>query len=451
MAVRFPARLPVSLVLAATVAAGCAHKASSPKPLTPQSFYSNQGREPVIGEQRINEDQTSELNRERPTGQLQIPVGKPKPGAKPLPPATQPGASAKRERDNSFARGISGSSGQFQLIGCVVAVVNNTPIYANNVLTPLSKIFSQRARELSPSQFREFASGKIHERLQELMDDEVLFAAAQRGLSDEDRKLAEAITQKWRQDQITNAGGSLEIARSKVAADGDDFEELCKQQYRRNMIEVFRYKKIMPRIQVSTEDLRRYYDQHKDAEFTEHAAAHFRLLEVNKTKSGDVALDKIVQKLQRAKAGEDFKAMCASENDDSLLASVNGDLGWKGKGSLPPAMSKLEDAIWSLKAGQFTDVLQIGSSYYIAQLIEARPGRVRQFDEQPSEGKLSVQQEIEDKLRKEQYRDLNADITEKLIKDAVWTTDKEKFELCVDMAMQRYPSWRAAGATSKAE
>lgn len=448
-------RSALALAVSVGLIGGCSHH-NEPRPLTPQAFYppAGQPQPSVTNPPSITEDQSGEVTRVQPTAGVKIPTRRPPKPAAPAPTTAPSGAGAMGTSPNGGAVKpivMGATSGQYQVLGTVVAVVNNSPIYATSVLTPLNKVFSQRARELDQPQFREFATQKIHERLQELVDDEVLFAAAQRGLSEDDQKLAEQITLKWRMDQITQAGGSLEVARSKATADGDDFDELCRQQYRRHMIEVYRFKKIVPRIQVNAEDLRRYYDKHKDDEFTQHASARFRLLEVNVAKSGDNAVDKIAKKLERAKAGEDFKAMCAAENDDPMLSSVSGDLGWKDKGSLPPTLEKIEQAVWDLKPGQFTDVIQVGRAFYVAQLVEVRRGLVRPFNEQPSGEKPSVQEEIDAKLRKEQFRALSGEINDKLIKDAVWSTDPEKLQLCLDMAMQRYAQWRAAGQTSNAQ
>ena len=75
---------------------------------------------------------------------------------------------------------------------------------------------------------------------------------------------------------------------------------------------------------------------------------------------------------------------------------------------------------------------------------------MRPFNEQPTGDKPSVQEEIDAKLRKEQFRALSSEINERLIKDAVWTTDNEKLQLCLDMAMQRYAQWRASAQTTNA-
>ncbi len=428
-------------VLIAGLIAGCATRSSSPRPLAPQAFYP--------GERRIQEDPRHEINQtQNPSG---ITFPRPKP-PEPLPPpkvtpATPSPSSSSPTSSNGNsavpASAIGASSGQFQLIGSVVARVNDQPIYANKILTLINRPLVQKAKELAVEEFKNFAMGLIQNQIQALVNDEVLFAAAQRALGDDDRKLADAITQQWRIQQITQAGGSLEVAKARAAADGDDFDELVKQQYRRHMIEVFREKKLKPRVQVTIDDMRRYYDRHKDDEFTEHASARFRLLEVSSEKTGghEKAVDKIRQKLERARNGDDFTAICAKENDDALKASKSGDMGWITKGSF--VQEKVEDAVWKLQPGQISDVIDCGQTLYVAKLEEVKPGRTRAFNEQPTAERSSVQEVIKDKLQKEQLRALSEEFDRKLRQDAIVDTNPIMIGLCLDMAMQRYALARA--------
>src|SRR5258706_11876955 len=264
-----------SLALAA-IFVGCSDSSSAP-PLPARAFYPE--------ERRIEEDPRSEIDRNRNPSGVTIP--KPRPQA-PLPqprvsppphptappPPTRPAASA-----DSTGAPPGLSSGQYQLIGSVVAKVNGIPIYANKILALLKKPLTQKARELGPDQFRDFAKQLIKQQLTELERDELLLAAAQRALSDEDQRMVDAMTQIWRSEQITLAGGSLQLARSKAAAEGDDFDELVREQHRRKKVERFHIRKLSPRIQVTVDDLRPHYDKPKAVEFTENEAARVPILQ----------------------------------------------------------------------------------------------------------------------------------------------------------------------------
>src|SRR2546423_9252866 len=223
---------------------GCNHSAPKPKPLEPQTFYRGnayEGAQNSVGERRIQEDPRSELDQTQRTSGVTFPRPRqpdPLPGPR-ITPATQPATASTTLPARSTSEL---PPGQYQLIGTVVAEVNGAPIYANKVLALINKPLIQKPRELRTEEFRAFAAQLIRSQVEELIRDEVLYAAAERSLGDEDKRLADAMTQRWRMEQITLAGGSLQVARARAAAEGDDFDEIVHQRYRRHIIEVYHYK-----------------------------------------------------------------------------------------------------------------------------------------------------------------------------------------------------------------
>src|SRR5690606_36535685 len=107
-------------------------------------------------------------------------------------PATQPQAAG----DQPVASG-------YYTIGGVVAEVNGQPIFANRVIGILGRLLQARAQETSLDRFESEARELITRQVWELIRAELEFAAAQRGLSPEDRLLADAMTMGWRNRRIT--------------------------------------------------------------------------------------------------------------------------------------------------------------------------------------------------------------------------------------------------------
>jgi parvulin-like peptidyl-prolyl isomerase len=120
-------------------------------------------------------------------------------------------------------------------------------------------------------------------------------------------------------------------------------------------------------------------------------------------------------------------------------------MGWINKGSF--AQERVEDAVWKLQPGQLTDVIDAGTVFYLAKLEEVRPGRTRSFNEQPSGEKFSVQEQIKDKLQREQLRELSMDLDRKLRQDAIVDTNPTMLGLCMDMAMQKYATAHEVSAS----
>ena len=153
--------------------------------------------------------------------------------------------------------------GQYQTLGGIVAEVNGYPISANKVVRQLRPELSARATEMDEQQFRNFVIQEVSRKIMSLERDELVYGAADRILGDDERKLATYLTMQWRTRQISEAGGSVELARLRASQDGNDFDELVADQYRRQMTEVFYRRKVVPRIQISADDLRDYYNANR--------------------------------------------------------------------------------------------------------------------------------------------------------------------------------------------
>jgi parvulin-like peptidyl-prolyl isomerase len=333
------------------------------------------------------------------------------------------------------------SSGQYITIGGVVAEVNGTPIYANKILKALGPTLAAEAKKLDEQRFHKTASDFIGKQVQEYISAELEFAAAERNLGAEDRTLADSLTTQWRQHKITEAGGSVEVARKRAQADGEEFEDLVHEQFRLFMTRIYYEKKVIPRIQVTADDMRRYYQLNQNKEFTDQDQVQFRLIKVDPRKSGgkEKAIDKIQDMRKRAEAGEDFASLAASNDDPTLMKSggkVGGADGWIQKGAF--ALEKVENAVFKLQPGQVTDIVEENGNYYLAKLEQRKVGRVMPFEEE------AVQDKIRSTLRKAQFQSLREQVQENLRKNAVIRVDNAMMNTAIDMAMQNYPSWAAA-------
>jgi hypothetical protein len=317
--------------------------------------------------------------------------------------------------------------------------VNEHPIYASQVLREIVGPLAARARELDEPEFRAAATTLIRDQRTVLIGNEAAFAAAQRNLDEKDKDTARRIAAHWRQQQITEVGGSLEQAKRKWAAEGYDFEDRVEEEYRRLLTTFYYQKKVWPRVQVTANDMRRYYQQHLADQFTEHEEVRFRVIKVDPKRTGsrEKALEKIKDLYQRATRGDDFAEMAGGTNDDAFLMKRQGDVGWVRKGDY--RNEEIEKAVWGLQPGQVTDIIDAGGAFYIAKVEERKPGRVRAFDEQ------AVQEAIRETMRKEQFRQQNERNRQQLLKNSVVRTDDQMLETAIDMAMQSYPLWRASG------
>jgi parvulin-like peptidyl-prolyl isomerase/predicted small lipoprotein YifL len=327
--------------------------------------------------------------------------------------------------------------GEYMTLGAVVVTVNGNPIYANKVLSDIAPVLVVKAKELDPDRFQSVVEDEVQKQLSVLIRTELEFAAAQRNLDEHDRKLADQLTMQWRQQQITDAGGSLEEARSRSKADGRDFDDLVQEQYRVEMRRIYFQKKEFPKVLVSADDMRQFYAAHQDQMFSQRAEAKFSLIKITFDASGgrDQALAKITLLRQRVLKGEDFSSIAGTVNDDEALLASKGDLGdWIERGAF--AHEKVEDAVWKLQPGQITPVVEDSGAFYLAKLVDKKEGRKRGFEE------ADVQALIKRALEAQQFEALRDKALEDLRKEAIIYPDPPSYQPVVEMAMQMYPIWK---------
>jgi parvulin-like peptidyl-prolyl isomerase len=341
--------------------------------------------------------------------------------------ATQPATQSSTQPD--FA------TDQFMTVGSVVTVVNGRPIFANKVLRLDIDILREKAKEYDRERFKIFARTQIERTVEQLTEDELEVAAAERTLDPKDLQLAQAFTHLWAQNQIAEAGGSEQVVRLRAHASGEDFEDLEQDQYRYYLQQLYYYKKIYPRIDYTAADEREYYRKHID-EFTTPAEASIILIEADPAKhdgNDGAAKSKLLDIRHRALAGEDFADYGKKQND---LPGATGEQGNGGAMSIKPntfVLSNVEAAVWKTPAGQISDIIEDHDAFYIFKVLTKDEGGTKSFADS------KVQEGIKRRLIGIQFQQRREAEYRKLIADKI--ASPENIEPVLEMAMQNYPKW----------
>jgi parvulin-like peptidyl-prolyl isomerase len=339
--------------------------------------------------------------------------------------------------------------GTYVMLGKVLAQVNGRPIYAHKVLAVLDNALRAEALRYDERNFRRVAQDLIVKEIQTEVNEELIFAVAEKALDSREKEMAQLLTAQWKKDQETAAGGSLELAKRRWADEGWDFDERLDYQYRVSMKLVFLQRRIYPLLQVTASDIRRYYEANRDTEFTKLARAKFRVIKIDPRKmqieGGSEGARQLAERLRVKAFKGDFAQIARETNDEGLkltAGAVGDESGWLAKGSY--VCDKVEDAVWKLKPGEVTEVIEDKGAYYIAKLEDKQDAVTQEFED------LGVQQEIDGKLRTLQLRRLEERRQAELRKEAVIQENPQMMQVALDMAMQRYPAWAAAGKRAEA-
>jgi peptidyl-prolyl cis-trans isomerase D len=150
------------------------------------------------------------------------------------------------------------------------------------------------------------------------------------------------------------------------------------------------------KIQISPDEIKRYYDQRKESfKIPKKVKAREILVKVDPQDSPDKIEEKRKKAddiLGKAKKTKDFASL-AKQVSESGTASKGGDLGWVQRGSIDES---LEKALFSLKAGDLSEVARGGGGFYILKAEEVTEEKQKTFEE--------VKDQILQSLKKEKAK-----------------------------------------------
>jgi len=148
-------------------------------------------------------------------------------------------------------------------------------------------------------------------------------------------------------------------------------------------------REIRQRVNVSPQEIERYYDAHKaDYEIAEQVKVRDILFAIDGSEEDDIARAraKAVEVRALATGGRDFAAL-ARQFSDGPGADKGGELGTFGRGEMESA---LDEAVFSLKPGQVSEPIRTSAGFHLLRVDERIGAGHRPMAE--------VQDEIRDKL-----------------------------------------------------
>lgn len=203
------------------------------------------------------------------------------------------------------------------------------------------------------------------------------------------------------------------IAQAKVD------EDALKKYYNQNLQEFqvreqakveyvkFTIDDLLNKIDVSTEELHKYYDEHQGELGTpeERRAAHILIaVAANASQEKqDAARNKAEQLLQQiTKAPAKFAELAKQNSQDPGSAAKGGDLGFFGRGMM---VKPFEEAVFSMKPGEVSGLVKSDFGYHIIKLLAIKPSSTIPFAE--------AREGIFNKLREQKAAGKFAELAEK--------------------------------------
>ncbi|MDR2000992.1 MAG: peptidylprolyl isomerase, partial [Zoogloeaceae bacterium] len=144
---------------------------------------------------------------------------------------------------------------------------------------------------------------------------------------------------------------------------------------------VLSHDRMTDQVSISEDEIKAWYAKHPYRQAEERQASHILILVGAKAADEEVnaAQAKADEVLALAKKSpKDFAKLAKQHSQDSGSATQGGDLGWFGRGAM---VKSFEDAVFSMKEGQVSDLVRSDFGFHIIKLTGIHAERSRPLDE----------------------------------------------------------------------
>ena len=168
------------------------------------------------------------------------------------------------------------------------------------------------------------------------------------------------------------------LAREKKFDQREDIKEQLKMSINDFLALEYIKKEVYEKIKITEDDLKTYYksfpDNFKTPEMVR--VRHIFFLAPGKEARARTKA-KAEEVLKRIRSGEDFIKLASEFSEDTSTNSKGGDLGFFPRGKM---IKELEQAAFSLKPGEISDVIETPYGYHIVKVQEKKEAVLEPYD-----------------------------------------------------------------------
>lgn len=151
---------------------------------------------------------------------------------------------------------------------------------------------------------------------------------------------------------------------------------------------------ISPEVNVTEQNLRQYYDKHKE-EFVDE---EYKLLQIFVSGQRQDGQKRITDAYELLQEGKPFETVARDFSDDAKSASSGGDIGYVKKADLIP---QLRSALGFLSPGVYSSIIITPYGFHILKLVEKLKGEVLTFEQ----AKDSIHEKLVQEESEKRYKD----------------------------------------------
>ena len=284
-----------------------------------------------------------------------------------------------------------------EVVDGVAAIVNGDVI----TISQLRELVAARERSLRQVYRGEELRRRIAElRLSTLKDliDRQLILQEFKVLQERGAKIPEyVIDDRIRQVIREEFGGDRSAFVRTLRAQGFSISRFREMEREKLIVQAMRQSKAGENFVISPNQIQKFYNENR-AMFTIPEQVKLRMIVVRGEDDGDVPDGSDRRQLaeeirMKIVEGASFERLAQMYSDDDSTRDVGGDWGWIEKGTLMPELSRVA---FSLKAGEVSQVVELGGSFYILMVDARKNAQLKPISD--------VREEIEKNLIQEERK-----------------------------------------------
>lgn len=189
----------------------------------------------------------------------------------------------------------------------------------------------------------------------------------------------------------------LEDAVRKGVDRDKEVQEIVKEAKKKVVIAKFVKTEVDDKIKVSEEEMRKYYEEHKDDFKKPEMWRASHILVASEGEAKDI--------LAQLSAGKNFQVLAKDKSIDATAAR-GGDVGYFRKGQVVP---EFENTCFGLKVGETSQIVRTQFGYHIIKLTDKKPESIQSFEE----ARPMLENDLKAKKRNEVFDKLIIDLKNK--------------------------------------
>ncbi len=214
--------------------------------------------------------------------------------------------------------------------------------------------------------------------LNDLINEKLIYQAAlAESLEVDDQTVQSEFSARW--DTLTAQYGSEAKLADTLAKEGltlSEFKYKVKEQVRTGLLKQMFIQKHIGFVEVSDEDVEKFFQQNKDSLGEYPAQAHLYAILVAPPSDSVLQNDtqmRALNAIAELKRGKNFETLAKEISEDPATKSLGGKIGEFAIGDLP---KNFQNAISKLKVGEFSQPIKGEEGYHILKLLSRKGDKV---------------------------------------------------------------------------